>query len=47
MLLPLPGERVELGVIHPTFLPAMLARVVGLDPRPRLDVELGVDSPAR
>lgn len=36
LLLPLPAERYELGVVHPTFLPAMLVRVVGLGPRPRL-----------
>lgn len=36
LLLPLPDGRHELGLVHPTFLPAMLLRVVELGPRPRL-----------
>lgn len=39
LLLDLPGGRCEFGVVHPTFLPAMLGRIVGLGPRPRLAAE--------
>lgn len=39
LLLDLPDGRCEFGIVHPTFLPVMLARVVGLGPRPRLGGE--------
>lgn len=36
LLLPLPDGRYELGMVHPSFLPAMLLRVLQVGPRPRL-----------
>jgi hypothetical protein len=38
-LLDLPDGEREFGVVHPTFLPAALARIVALGPRPRVAVE--------
>jgi hypothetical protein len=44
-LLPVQGELCEFGVVHPSFVPEQLARIVGLGPRPRAPtarpVELG------
>jgi hypothetical protein len=34
-LLPAGGERCEFVVLHPSFVPEQLARIVGLGPRPR------------
>lgn len=46
-LLPVQGERWEFVVVHPSFVPERLARIVGLGPRPRAPtarpVELGTE----
>lgn len=36
LLLDLPNGLCEFGTVHPSFLPAMLARILELGPRPRL-----------